>query len=279
MCSLFSARAQQVQTTYARPSAERESNFLYEVKIIDEFIERFNDDLTSNLRKTYLQKGQDITFSRPDLLRSLFEPPAAMETPTAKKFIAQVNDSAHPQHISFNDTAWYAEVQCSFLSGGHKLVIPLILQVNTAADKTCKWMISGIGDSPELHERTNMPDTIAKTNKSPAQEFISPSDYATNFLELHRILAAHVISASYFVPELMATERGKKFVQLIQSDKLTFEYPGTMKFYFFQIPNYAFVVERFVRNTPHSGWLISSLAPATDAEKNGQKSQLLQRIL
>ncbi len=260
-------------TMSARPDPQREVNFIYE------FIERFNDDMTSNLRKIYLRTGKPINFTRPDLIRSLFEPPSAKDEPAARQFVAQVDDSLHPQRLSFTDSGWYAEVQCAFTTGGRKLTIPLVMQVNTAADNSSKWMIAGIGDSPVFQESTGAAATVAPTRKDSLSDYISPSDYATNFLDLHRILKPTNISGTYLVPELMATERGKKFVQLLQSGKLSFDYPGTMKFYFFQIPNYTFAVERFVRNTMHSGWLISSLEPSTDSEKAQRKARLLQRTL
>lgn len=267
----LSMRAQQVVA-----DAHREANFLFEVKIIDEFIERFNDDPRSNLRREYARAGRAVPFDRKALIKSLFD-----KAPTDGeeiKFIEQVTDSAAPQKISFNDSNWYAELRSVFMFNGQRIDIPLVLRIATASDRSVKWMIIGMGDVPA--------GTAAAAKDAPAaapaagaklQPFISPSDYATNFIELRNILTPGMKPENYFSPELLETERGRNFVQMIASRKLRFDAPGTMKFYFFQIPNYLFTVERFERQTTHSGWLISNLEAAGEEEKMGRITRLLQR--
>jgi hypothetical protein len=258
-------------------SSAREANFLYEVKVIDEFIERFNDDPTSFLRREYLRYGKPINFTRRDLVQYLFEKPVKPEDGLVMKFVDQVTDSSNPQKISFNDTNWYAEVTCSFNMGGRQVAIPLVLQVATDTDRSSRWMICGIGDAPVF--RDALSEAGMATAVKNQKKFISPSDYATNFLELHHILKPGFEAINYLTPQLMESERGKKFAQLIQSGKIKFEAPGNMRFYFFQIPNYTFVVERFVRQTTHSGWLISDLTATNADEKRARKEKLLQRTL
>lgn len=266
----LSVRAQQVVA-----DAHREANFMFEVKIIDEFIERFNDDPRSNLRKEYARAGRAVPFNRRSMLKSLFDKePANGE---GQRFIDQVTDSAGPQKLSFNDSGWYAELRSSFMYNGQRIDIPLVLQVNTAGDHSAKWMIIGLGNVPTPPPASKDAAATATTGPGRVQPFISPSDYATNFIELRNILNPGMKPENYFSPELLATERGQNFVQLIQSRKMKFDAPGSMKFYFFQIPNYLFVVERFERQTTHSGWLISNLEPASDEDKNTRITKLLQR--
>ncbi len=256
--------------------ATREANFLYEVKLIDEFIERFNDAPNSFLRKEYLRYGKPINFTRQDLVRFLFEKPITPADSLANKFIGQVTDSLHPQLLSFNDSNWYAELNCFFTLGNVQLAIPLVLKVETDSIGSSRWLICGIGDSPALHDTA----TISPGNEmKDRKKFISPSDYATKFLELHHILQPGFEGVNYLSHSLYETERGRKFCQMIQTGKLKFDGPGDMRFYFFQIPNYSFKVERFVRQTNHSGWLITQLDATTDVEKRFLKERLLQRNL
>lgn len=255
----------------------REANFLYEVKVIDEFIERFNDDPTSFLRREYLRYGKPINFTRRDLVQYLFEKPVKPEDVLVMKFVDQVTDSVNPQKLSFNDSNWYAEVTCNFNMAGRQVAIPLVLQVATDTDRSSRWMICGIGDAPIFHDAASSAGTTSAVKDQ--KKFISPSDYATNFLELHHILKPGFEGVNYLTPQLMESERGQKFAQLIQSGKMKFEAPGNMRFYFLQIPNYTFVVERFVRQTTHSGWLISDLIPTSTEEKVARKEKLLQRTL
>jgi hypothetical protein len=261
-----------------RAGAAREANFLYEVKVIDEFIERFNDDPTSFLRKEYLRVGKEINFTRQDLLKYLFEKTVAPSDSLVMKFVSQVTDSVSPQKLNFNDSEWYAEVMCAFNAGGRRIEIPLVMQISEDTDKSVRWMISGIGDSPALQD-PNASTAALKTTVKDQKQYISPSDYATNFLELHRILKPGFEGINYMTPQLLESERGKRFAQLVESGKMKFESSGHMRFYFFQIPNYTFTVERFVRQTTHSGWLISDLTSTTEDEKQARKAKLLQRTL
>ena len=256
--------------------AAREANFLYEVKVIDEFIERFNDDPTSFLRKEYLRYNKPINFTRRDLVQYLFEKKVTPEDELVMKFVDQVTDSLRPQKLSFNDTNWYAEVMCSFSYAGRRVEIPLIMQVAIDTDRSTRWLISGIGDAPVFQDGAQ---SAAPATTKDHKKFIPPSDYATNFIELHHILKPGFEGVNYLTPTLLESERGKKFAELIQSGKMKFENPGYMRFYFFQIPNYTFIVERFVRQTTHSGWLISNLTPTTADEKRARKEKLLQRAL
>lgn len=255
--------------------AHREANFLFEVKIIDEFIERFNDDPRSNLRREYARAGRSVPFDRKSLVKSLFD-----KAPTdgeGVRFINQVTDSSSPQKIAFNDSNWYAELRSSFIFNGQRIDIPLILKVTTAEDRSVKWMIIGLGEVPTPPAAAKDAAATPPAQNTRMQPFISPSDYATNFIELRNILTPGMKAENYFTPELLQTARGQAFVQMIANRKLRFDAPGSMKFYFFQIPNYLFIVERFERQTTHSGWLISSLEAAGDEEKQTRITRLLQR--
>lgn len=267
------AKAQMVPS-----DAHREANFLYEVKVIDEFIERFNDDPNSALRKEYVASGRMVPFNRVSLLKALFAEPLKLTDTLAAQFISQITDTLQPELISFNDSNWYDEVSCVFSQDGRRVEIPLIMRVNTAANRSSKWMVSGIGPSPIFrNEVVESSDVIVDSNKR--KRFISPSDYATNFLEFHHILEPKMNELDYFETALLATDRGRKFVQLVKSGKLKFEQTNNMKFYFFQIPNFEFTVERYNRNSTHSGWLISELNSSPDSVKTQNVDRLLGRNL
>lgn len=253
----------------------RDGNFLYEVKIIDEFIERFNDAPNSNLRRQYSRYKKPVNFTRRALVSALFEPPALVQSEFIQKFISDVSDTANPHFIHFKDTGWYAELQCSFTIDGQKQQIPLILQVVDLGANGSQWMITGIGDSYIFMK--DAPAEAGDTSGKGKPAAIPPSDDAIGFMELHNILKPGFKADNYFTQDLLNTDKAKKFIHLVQSKKLKFDYPGEMKFHFFQVPGYVFIVDRFVRSTNHSGWLISNLSTATDGEKVLRKQKLLQR--
>lgn len=274
VCTAMHSEAQ-----VGKVDARRETNFILEVKILDEFIDRFNNEPTPEFKKAYMQSGKRKPLKRRDLIRSLFEFPAGSVDSVAKRFIAQVTDSLYPQKLSFYDSGWYAEVQCAFKSGGQQKIIPLILQVNANDRQSVRWMIAGIGESSLLNQNPKPRTQKTYSRKNAPTGAIPSSDYGTNFLELYHILTPGIDADNVLLPELLDTKEGKTFVQLLKSGQLTLLYPGKMKFHFFQIQGYVFTVERFVRDTNHSGWLISSLLSLTEKEKSLRRQMLLQRPL
>lgn len=261
-------------------SKERERRFVQEVKVLDEFIERFNDSKSSYLRQVYKSKKQAFNLNRGQLVRSLFNNPTAWAgKPEVKSFIAQVTDTAGPQFLDVTDSNWYAQAACVFINRGKQTVVPLVMQLVVAQDSSATWMIAGIGSVPLL-EHSETVDT-SRMNSEPVSntKYIPPTGHSTNFLALHKVFTPEMNPANYFVADVLHTDRCTAFVNLIKAGKLKFDHTKSISFHFFQVPNYVFTVERFERDGTNSGWLINSLKPADEAAKNAQKSQLFQRQL
>src|ERR1700712_2090604 len=66
---LFHHAGAQVLNNNARA---REKHFLYEVKQVDEFFERFNNDTGSFIREVYKTRHVKYKLDRPALIKSLF---------------------------------------------------------------------------------------------------------------------------------------------------------------------------------------------------------------
>ena len=106
------------------------ANFAYQVKQIDEFIERFNNK-DKTLIKQYVQKLDTAAkFKRENLIKSLFN---ASDTSWKKeeimRFIGQVTDANKPTYLNFFDNHWYAEVNCAAIYKGKPTPITLILKI------------------------------------------------------------------------------------------------------------------------------------------------------
>ncbi|MFI5196412.1 MAG: hypothetical protein ACHQD8_04920 [Chitinophagales bacterium] len=255
-----------------------EAFFHYEVKVIDEFIERFNDDHSSYLRKAYTKAKKPYNITRTKLLVSLFNLENTSFTDkdtTLMGFFRQVVDTMHPVYIAFTDSDWYAEARSIFLYNGKLVEIPLALHVKSEGNEWSKWMITGIGNRAPSKEP--MPSVSAnKLNGKPAQ-YISTSAYATNFVELHYIFSANMAPEYYFEPQLLANEKGKQFVEMIKSGQLKFQYVKNITFHFYQVSGWIFTVDQFNRKTLNNGWLISSMQKTTRAEKDAARKKLLNR--
>src|SRR5688572_17901322 len=92
---------------------EFETMFAWEVKQIDEFIERFNNTDKTLIRE-YSQKvepGKEINRER--LIKSLFNAENRnWNFNDITSFIQKVNDLDQPVFLSFYDTDWYAKLKC-----------------------------------------------------------------------------------------------------------------------------------------------------------------------
>jgi hypothetical protein len=253
-------------------SAANESFFLYEVKLVDEFIERFNDDPSSYIRQqSKTLYGTDSMISRSRLLKSLFDKKHVWgaELPA---FISAVTAPAHPAYIHFTDSNWYAEEDCVFLHNGKKVVVPLILHIKTV-DGASKWMIAGIGNSDMTAAGSPAPPYKATAGSSGG--FIPTSSYGTDFVVFNSIFAADMREADYFEPPLLATPRAQALIALIKQGKCTFQYVKSSKYHFFQVPGWVLTVTHFKRKDTNSGWLVSGLRAAAEADKQAQIKKLL----
>ena len=256
-----------------------EEIFTYKVKLIDEFIERFNDDKHSFIRKEIESNGNNYELTRKKLLISLFNwENTEINTEFAKEFITQVLDPKKPNYISFTDSNWYARVTCVFQHEKKEIEIPIILHIRTYGNKGSKWMITGILQNATITSETPLQetDTNRKLNSS---KFIPTSNYALDFLELHRVFTDSISPINYFDESLLETTRSKQLIWLLRQNKLTFLFAKDIRFYFYQIPEWIFEVEQIERKSKNSGWLINKLYKANKKQKESYKAQLLQAEL
>lgn len=261
-CPCITARAQVVNTLSAQ---QNESFFLYEVKLIDEFIERFNDDADSYVRReSKATLGTDSMVTRPRLIKSLFN----RQQQWNHEVSTFVYDActAHPTLLSLTDSNWYATAQCVFTQGKATIEIPITLHIRTRHGGS-QWMIAGIG-------KCTLPKT-GKASTGTGTDFIPTSAHGTNFLAFHRVFAPGTNPANYFEEELLATDRARRLISATTAGQMKFGYVKSIQYHFFQVPGWVFTVSRFKRKHTNSGWLINELQAANEQ----QKLQLLQQLL
>ena len=98
-----------------------EGTFMYRVKLIDEFIERFNDEPQSYIRQqAKALTGTDSMLNRRRMLRALLYKGATWSIDTAK-FIDAVCQPTNEQWLHFDDTGWYAVANCILHAEARKL--------------------------------------------------------------------------------------------------------------------------------------------------------------
>lgn len=252
--------------------------FIRNVKLIDEFIERFNDDKHTYLRKALAADDSQYSISRGMLLVSLFnlENTSFTDKDTLLKgFFRRVLDKDAPVYLSFNDTDWYAAAQCVFLFKGRLVEIPVVLRVRSKGDEWAKWMIAGIGK--QLPGKGPAPSVSVSNKDAKMPAYISTSAYATNFVELHYVFTKNIEPELVFEKNLLASEEGQAFISLVRDGSLRFQYAKKVTFHFFQVKDWLFTVDEFKRKAYNNGWLISSMRKVTDSEKEAARRLLIAR--
>ncbi len=262
---------------YSFGLSKEDEQFLFSVKVIDEFIERFDDKPSSFIRKELKKQKIGAELSRSKLLVSLFNwaNPQFRTDSQARRFYNQVLAPEKPSYIYFNDSTWYAVTQCLFDYKGQEIQIPLALHIKYDKQRGSKWMISAIGDHPVLSSGAVDPLVMDRKNRS-GKNYISPVSYAVDFLDFNRIFSDSMRQEDFLDPSLLNTERGQRFVLLIKQGQLKFSFVKKTSFHFYQIAGWIFVVDEFDREGRNSGWLINEVYEVTPEEKERYRERLPQ---
>ena len=254
---------------YALPAqllyAEHEEQFAYQVKQIDEFMERFNNENTlirDYLSKQYLQFEVDRT----DLLKSLFN----LENPRLDKeavvaFIEQVNDPDDPTMLSFYEGDWFAEVKSSVLYKGREQELFLLLSIEQAENGGSKWVIEEV-----YADFLKVPE-----NPSDSSAFLNPMSHATDFMGLSKVFEQPENIGGYLSADKKRSQLSR-FVDEMQNHTISFQHVEDIAYHFLQIDGWIFTVEDFQRQGKNAGWLISKLIPADEKEKETYRQNILR---
>ncbi len=242
------AGAQVVSTLPPAPQAE--SFFLYEVKLVDEFIERFNDEPTSYIRtQSRAMLGTDSMINRPRMIRSLLDKKQRWGA-DADSFIRQVCDD--DLYLSFADSTWYARAVCLFSVGGKTVKAPVRLCV-AMENGGLKWVIEDADASalPPVQTRTAPRESSA--------DFIPTSAHGTNFLHLQYVFATGAAITAYFSRHAASSDDVSRLVSLATQGKAKFIRVAEVSYQFSGVPGWIFTVEQRKRKETNSGWLITKL--------------------
>src|SRR5580704_4789322 len=173
----------------------KEKHFIYEVKQIDEFFERFNDEKGSFIRGVYKAHHVKFNIPRQRLIRSLFNyENMSKDSVMINKFVSDVTKKKKPIYLDFYGDDWYAELTCKFKYNSTSIVIPVIMKIEMTQNKGSKWMIVAVGSSALKSKIlvTKMTQSKIKTN------CISPTSHAINFVSLKRAFEDKENLSNYF---------------------------------------------------------------------------------
>lgn len=258
---------------FTNDAGEKEKHFVYQVKQIDEFFERFNNDSNSFVRQVYKSYKVKYNIDRKKLIRSLFN----YETKTWSKtlidsFVQKAVQIEMPTAKNWYGDNWFAEANCKFQYNSAVIDIPVILKIVTDEKKRSKWVITGVKQSLLKEPGDfNIPITVRKIKNN----FINPANHGTNFIELENAFNNKEHLSDYFENSFFYRKNAVQFYQAIMKDKIKFLFVKDVKYHFLNVSGFIFTVEYFSRESLNSGWLINSLKPYNNRDKETYKNKLL----
>jgi hypothetical protein len=236
----------------------KESEFVFEVKTIDEFIERFNNDQYTLIRQFLEKSGNKKKLTRVDLVKTLFNyQDPVWDKDVAGQFIQEVCDTSKEKFLDFYSDEWYALAECQVRYKGTSRRVFITLQV-MISDRTgaAKWVICGA--------RAPFLDFSRKVDP---RKFLNPISHATDFIGLKKAMEDKQFVRNYLSDKFKESHLNK-FLAEISSGDIQFEQINSVSYHFLNLENWLFTVKEYIRPGKNSGWLIQSLSRRTKAEKD-----------
>lgn len=247
-----------------RLSSSEDLLFAFEVKQIDEFFERFNNQetvITQYIRGT----NPNASLTRTDLMKSLINrSDTTWNLSLINEFIQQVNRKEAPTYLHFLDPEWYAEIKCSikYLNADQK--VTLVMKIEQDANQSSKWVIE--------EAIANFLTLPQQTDKS---VFLNPVSQGTDFLGLDKALSDKK-NIRNFIRAGFKENQLSVFLDHWKNGRIQLKQIDEISYHFLQIDGWIFKVKNYQRRTRNSGWLISSLYKANSEQKKEYKKEILQ---
>ncbi|GEO04164.1 hypothetical protein AAE02nite_18280 [Adhaeribacter aerolatus] len=247
-----------------------DERFVYQVKQLDELIERFNGE-DKTLVKEYINKSNpEAKVDRTTLIKTLFNSQKKnWNLVDVKAFITYVNDKSHPVYLNFEDDAWFAEAKCSVLYKGKSEKIHLILKVQKEKNDALKWVFvsakSGFMPKSLTFSEFLLPAPENTTSN------INPISHTTDFMSLDIALNDKNNLINYIARDCRSGDL-LHFLQEMDSKNVIFEQVDSITYHFLQIDGWGFTVQKFRRPMKNSGWLVNSL---TKMDQKAKESYLI----
>ena len=238
-----------------------ESIFYAQTKQVNQFFRRFNGEEDVKGNKIY---SGDSTVRDPKLRKKyipiLFDNNnSGISRDMKELFINQVLNKKSPAYLNFHGNNWFAEVSATFTYNKVKANVILYLKL-VEQNQGYKWVFSNIYFDEFNKYFKHLGDT---TN---IKLFLHPLSHEIDFMNMNKVFRDQE-NIDYYLESRYVPDHLALFVTEVKRGNLKFEGVNSVKFHFFQIPNWYFEVTYFNRNEANSGWLISNLLWITQNEK------------
>jgi hypothetical protein len=257
---------------YSNDDRARDKHFIYEVKEIDEFFERFNDAPNSFLRGVYKARHIKFNIDRQRLIRSLFnDENMSLDSVMINQFISEVTKKKKPVYLDFYGGNWYAELSCKFKYNSSTIIIPIIMKIEMNQNKGSKWMIVAVGSST-LKSKIDVTEMAQSKTKA---NIISPTSHGTNFVSLKRAFEDRENLSGYFETFYYKRSHMLELYNAVLNRDIEFLNVSKIKYHFLLSDKWIFTVEDFPRETLNSGWLINHMQRVSSSGMEDYRNKLL----
>lgn len=248
--------------------------FAYRVQTMDLFFDRFNFKKNISVMNYIQRKNPDLIFTRPMLIRSLFDGEMLRNNQSnwnnSLAFIKSCTDSLNPLYLHYQDENWYANLTCKIIYNKKISYVKLVLKVETTGNKAFKWSV--ISASGKILSLNSVSDSIKITNNKMftntvrGKYFLSPVSHALEFSEIYKFFEDDKNVMDYVTTKPISLQL-KRLITMIADSKIKFISITQIKYYLFQLPEWTVEVKYFNRPSNNSGWLISQLSMMNASEK------------
>jgi len=230
----FYAQSLQIKSSYH----DYKSIYLKtKVKLLDEFIKRFNGD--------YSYLGDSINkFSRQDKLRFIIDYEYwQKDSVLIESLIESITRNCF--YIEFDKNNWYAKVECLFKYNKKPQIATINMQIETDSLGQSRWTLIS-AELPFINQNAIFS----------SDDFINPVNNETGFSEFHKMFSSEKILA--LTNSDFSYNHLSVFIYLLQTKQLEFQQVNNTT-YIFYTSEYCFKVNNFNREHFNSGWLISEI--------------------
>lgn len=225
----------------------------FKVKQIDEFMQRFNYDITYNGKKPIANKDSiKYKEDRVKNMLTLFNLDKFMRkdkkpTKLASDFLEYAISNNY--RLNYADSTWTANVKCWGTYLGQKTAITLHLNVEQIKGVEYKWVITSV--SGKMFE----PLKEAKDSSL----FISPAEHGIGFMSLATTLNTNATSINSYGSKSYQADYMSIFNFLIATKALKLNSIEKVSYHYI-IGKYNFDVERIEKQKSYNkGWLINNI--------------------
>ena len=229
------------------------SQYLAKVKLVDEFIARFNGE---EVRKDVEEKYSD----RASGILMLFDL-SKFKSKEDSSFVAAENFSKFAAEseikLNFEDKNWFAKIKCHGKLAQKNIVFDMFLCVEERDSAMYRWAICDVEG-----------DIFQTSRDKPHKEFfIMPNDNEQFFQSVRKTTTETYKFIDDFIKQGYKADALSTFLALVRNKQLKIEAVTDVKFVFLQIPDYIFTVKHFERESMNAGWLIDSCKKSSNEEK------------